>query len=384
MFLRSRFAVFTSLRTSLCVTASLICLLSPLGCANPGQPKPPSLRLPEKAKQPAAERVGDQVILTWNTPPKTTDGNPIRGPITARICREAPTARSGATPPCNTIQRLTVAPGPGRAVETLPANLTSGAPTLLTYRIELLNPASRSVGLSDPIYAAAGAAPPPAGTLTITARREGALIAWTRTANPAPMNLTRTLLQQPDAPKPAPAKPQPLGFTSSTKANTPIVNLTSPAQSAADPGGMIDQTIQDRSTYTYVAERVQTVVLAGHPLALRGPSSPAATFTYRDIFPPSPPPGLISVPGGGFGAAPSIDLSWDPNPETDILGYNVYRSDAGGAPSFVRQNPDPLPTSAYRDLRVEPGHTYIYRVTAIDQQHNESAPGDAIHETLRK
>jgi hypothetical protein len=264
----------------------------------------------------------------------------------------------------------------------LAANLASGAPTLLTYRIELLNPANRSVGLSDPAYAAAGAAPPPAGTLTVTPRREGALIAWTRTANPSPMHLTRTLLQSPDAPKPA-AKAQPIGFTSSTP-NTPVVNLTSPPQAAADPGGIIDQTVHDQSTYTYVAERVQTVTLAGHPLELHGVSSPPANFTYRDVFPPAPPTGLVSIPGGGFGEAASIDLSWDPNLETDILGYNVYRSDADGARSFVRQNPEPLPSSAYRDLHVEPGHTYIYRVTAIDQRHNESVPGDEIHETLRK
>ena len=87
--------------------------------------------------------------------------------------------------------------------------------------------------------------------------------------------------------------------------------------------------------------------------------------------------------GGGFNEAPSIDLSWDANLETDVAGYNVYRKDASSG-EFMRLNAEPVSASAFRDMKAEAGHSYEYRVTAVDRQHNESEPSDVIRETLRK
>jgi fibronectin type 3 domain-containing protein len=89
----------------------------------------------------------------------------------------------------------------------------------------------------------------------------------------------------------------------------------------------------------------------------------------------------VLVPGGGFGESQSIDLAWDANLETDMLGYNVYRSEGAG---FVRLNAELVQAPAYRDMQVQPGHTYTYRVTAVDRRHNESVPGAEVQETLRK
>ena len=390
-------------------------ILALAGCANPGQPRPPSLHLPEKAQQVAAERVGDQVIVTWTTPAKTTDKDPIRGDVVAVVCRDgAATRLAGAAHSvgCDPVQRIAVGPGPSRAVETLPASLSVGQPSLLTYRVELLNAHDRSAGRSDPAFAAAGAAPPAAGPLKVTAQRDGALVTWMpvtwppvvgppvvglpvtgtsvpggKTADLAPMRLTRTLVGLLPEAKPAPVsnRARPLGFNSSNT-NPAIAHLESPPRLDADSGGLIDRGPQNGATYRYVAERVRRVSLAGHTLELHGMPSPGATFTYRDVFPPKPPTGLVSVPGGGFGEALSIDLSWDANREADVEGYNVYRADqaAGSRANFIRLNAEPIPSSAFRDGQVEPGHSYVYRVTAVDRQHNESAPGDERYESLRK
>lgn len=148
-----------------------------------------------------------------------------------------------------------------------------------------------------------------------------------------------------------------------------------------DAGGMIDTSVRDGDTYTYVAQRVQTVSLNGQKFELRSVPSAPVTFTYHDVFPPKAPAGLVLVPGGGFGETPSIDLSWDANYERDILGYNIYRSDGGG---FAKINNEPVSVPAFHDTHVEPGHQYTYRVTAVDQRHNESAPGATASETLRK
>jgi hypothetical protein len=181
---------------------------------------------------------------------------------------------------------------------------------------------------------------------------------------------------------PATAQKPATPVASKSKAPAREVVLRPSTAASTDPGGMLDTTVVDGNTYTYVAHRVQTVTLSGHTLELRGEPSPAASFTFHDIFPPRPPSGLVVVPGGGFGEAPSIDLAWDANLEPDMLGYNVYRSHGSGA--FERITAEPIRAPAFRDMHVQPGEQYTYRVTAVDQRHNESAPSASITETLRK
>ena len=136
------------------------------GCASPGNPRPPSLHLQQVPAAAEAQRLGDQVIVTWDTPAGTTDGGKPEPPLTAVVCREMlPQAARPATAPvsCTPVLRLAAAPGSsGRAAETLPAALLA-TPALLAYRVELLNARGRSAGLSPPAFAAAGPAPAPAG-----------------------------------------------------------------------------------------------------------------------------------------------------------------------------------------------------------------------------
>jgi hypothetical protein len=73
----------------------------------------------------------------------------------------------------------------------------------------------------------------------------------------------------------------------------------------------------------------------------------------------------------------SILLHWDWNQEADLLGYNVYRSDAPGAP-FVKVTGSPLLLSGYADLSVTNATPYGYAVTAVDVQFNESPPSDTV------
>jgi len=43
------------------------------GCASPGTPLPPSLKLPQAVTGLTATRVGDSVMLAWTTPSRTTN-----------------------------------------------------------------------------------------------------------------------------------------------------------------------------------------------------------------------------------------------------------------------------------------------------------------------
>jgi hypothetical protein len=390
---------------------SLLLLPLALGCASQGPLKPPSLNLPAQAEKLTAARVGDHVELAWNTPATTTDGVKIKGAISANVCldsqpsttappaaaatkkttkrvaKAAPPASAGtapATTSCNAVQHMNLTAGPSTATAVLGSALAAGAPRLVAYRIELLNAKGRSAGPSGAAFVVAGAGLAAVGVLTVSAERESAVVAWKPEPGDAVVELKRTLVAT--AAGPVEAKPAvkeakaPAPFTPIAK-EPPREVVLRPDGEAHDAGGMMDRSVRDGDTYTYVAQRVETLTLAGHPLEMRSVASPPATFTYHDVFPPRAPIGLVSVPGGGFGEAPSIDLSWDANIEADVAGYNVYRNDGAG---FARVNAELVATPAYADVHVEAGRQYTYRVTAVDLRKNESAPSATVTESLRK
>lgn len=67
----------------------------------------------------------------------------------------------------------------------------------------------------------------------------------------------------------------------------------------------------------------------------------------------------------------SVDLKWNASPSRDVR-YNVYRSEKADGP-YRKLTPDPVPRTTYTDRMVQSGHTYFYRVTAVDKQSHESA-----------
>ena len=97
----------------------------------------------------------------------------------------------------------------------------------------------------------------------------------------------------------------------------------------------------------------------------------------RDIFPPAMPTGLeIAVIPASPQIPAFVELSWGISTEEDLAGYFVYRSDREDTPG-VRINPEILPSPAFRDISVEPGKRYYYRVAALDRAGNESPMSSA-------
>ncbi len=342
-----------------------------IGCASPGNPRPPSLNLPELVTDLTAQRLGDQVELHWTTPSRTTDGTDIKGNLTAELCRQTNFTSSPAST-CAPIQRIAVAPGAGHAIDPLPANLTTDPATLLAYRIQIFNVSGRAAALSSPAFTAAGAAPPPVQQLHATATRDGAIIEWQRQSTTALVELDRTLASPPKAPAPPSAKPKsPLQMTPPSPTE---VRLKTPTDQT-DAGGTTDPSAHKGDTYTYTAQRVRSVTLHGHQLEMRSPVSSPVTLLLTDTFPPLPPTGLVAVPAGSGSA---IDISWEASTETDLAGYHVYRQEltASGQPigTAQRLTQTPLTGPAFHDATAIADHHYAYRVTAIDATGNESAP----------
>jgi fibronectin type 3 domain-containing protein len=127
-------------------------------------------------------------------------------------------------------------------------------------------------------------------------------------------------------------------------------------------------------------------VAGGQTLEVRSLPSSVATVDVEDVFPPDVPSGLVAVPGvaggiGGEAERPAIDLSWEPNMEPRIAGYNVARRDLDGAApnAWLQLDAEPVRETSYRDLNVVAGHRYAYRVTAVNEAGHRSAPsGEAV------
>ena len=86
-----------------------------------------------------------------------------------------------------------------------------------------------------------------------------------------------------------------------------------------------------------------------------------------DTEAPAKPMGLQAESLSG-----SVRLCWEPNTETDLLGYMVYRynDDAGLWETIGRQISQPQ----FLDNYCAKGHSYKYRVRAVDQSWNISEP----------
>jgi len=369
------------------------------GCASPGPPQAPSLKLPEVVSGLTASRVGNVVRLVWTTPTRTTDKMLIDGPVVAEICRETSGASStsvrinpnAAHLPCSPVLlRMNVKPGASEVVDTLPTELTLAPARLLAYRVQLRNTAGRTAGASAAVFAASGPAPMVIEGLRARATKMGTLVQWNPAAGTTEsVELDRTLVQPPNATTSATTVD-----TSATHksllpgaANEPIemrLRVGDAASNTLDAGGTLDRTAQIGHVYRYTAQRVRTVVLSGQTLELRSAVSEVVTVEIKDVFPPEAPTGLVSIPGFANDATqkPAIDLSWQPNLEPRIAGYKIYRHilDGQANSAWKQLDSELVPVAAYRDQTVLAGIKYGYQVTAVDTAGNESARSDEVVE----
>ena len=98
------------------------------------------------------------------------------------------------------------------------------------------------------------------------------------------------------------------------------------------------------------------------------PSAPAGPLqaTLTDL-PPQSPTGL-----GVRAVDAGMRIMWDPSPEADLAGYNLYRAQLMGG--FVKLNQTLLTTTDFLDDAIQLNSTYTWRLTAVDQQDLESQP----------
>jgi hypothetical protein len=363
-----------SLRHGFFVATAVGAVLSAVGCANPGPPRPPSLRLPQPVRDLAAERVGDHVELRFTTPERTTDKLPIRSKtITASLCRgveHQACADPGA--------RLNIPIGDNGGAhgkttwqDPLPTDLATGQPRLLAYRIELFNAAGKSAGKSDAAYTVAGAAPQRVDGFAVQGSRLGAVLHWASSSSAD----ESVAIEREDL---RPAKETARGKKDG------VVWLA--ANASAGATSTLDTTALPDVPYRYTAIRRRVVRFGGRTIELSSEGTIAPEFTLREVYPPPVPTDLTVA---GFTDEKTqrllVDLVWQPVDEaglvTKLAGYNLYRETVGGSASArVRLNTVPVPQPSFRDDGAQAGMRYRYSVSAVDVKGNESLASAAVVE----
>ena len=334
------------------------------GCGTPGAPQLPSLQLARPVEDLTASRKGNHVQLEWTLPRKNTDKTLVKRIPEARICRhEGATLVSG----CVEIAKVPVPnpeppkkqkgdpdPKPERMqyVDVLPEQLEEHDPAgFVTYAVEMLNKRGRSAGLSNQVFIPVAPTLPAPAEVSAAIGAEGVTISWSGPAAPAsPPGLTYQYR-----------------ITRSPLAASAYIAVADVEPSAH--GSYLDKTFAWEQKYDYRITTVTLVESEGRNASVEGDDSkPAEVFT-KDIYPPSQPVGLQAV-FSSVGQKPFVDLTWAPNTDGDVAGYNVFRRVEAG--SAQKLNAQLVPVPSFRDSNVDAGAKYVYSVSAVDLRGNES------------
>jgi virulence-associated protein VagC len=349
--------------------------LSLAACGTPGAPRPPSLRLPETVRDLAASRQGNAVTLTWTEPQRTTDGENIRALGPTLVCmgvNDFPmTHCAQVAADLSQSQYAQCAPKVGQAVScavTLPLEVQiENRLGQATYAIEVLNQNGRSAGLSNQVRVPMAVALPAASHVGVMIQSDAVVIEFAGVQISAQYHV----------------------FRSSEGTGKPVdIGVGTPA-AMINPGTRYGDTVafraEDRSfewekTYLYQIVGITTVSLPdGSIVDVMGDPTPEVKVFAHDVFPPAAPVGVQAV-ASGVGQQPFVDLTWAPNTESDLAGYNVYRHEEGQP--AVKINAELAKAPSYRDANVQRGKKYFYSVSAIDLRNNESSKSGETSETV--
>jgi len=301
-------------------------LAAALSCGYVGPVVPPSARIPIAIADLTVAERGDQLLIQFTAPSRTTDNLDIKRfeSIELNITPDSGPARNYQLPlsPEQTDPTAPITP----IHDSIPAADWAGKH--IEVRV-------RSAMRSDDRYSAWSnvvkldvvepLAPP---KLSVQPTAAGYELKWT----PAPAGVSHRILRR------------------GPGMNAPAELTTTEGES------FIDRTAQWSTPYSYTA-----VAMKDGAESL--PSAPV-TVNAPDTFPPSTPEEVTAV------ASPrGVEVSWQRSPEPDVKGYYVYRAQAGG--TFARQG-DLTTLPVFTDTTAEHDKSYRYEVSAVDTSGNES------------
>ena len=350
----------------------LLVLIFLAGCGVPGAPQPPSTGIPKFVGDLKATRKGDTVTLAWTTPTETSDGELIRQPGKMLVQR-ALESGGNAAPKFQTTTELPLEPAlkeehgaQATAKDSLTEVLRSGGNAeYAVYQVLAESRSGKSFGLPN------RALVPLVFTLSAPSQVQlqpvpvGIKVAWPPAAPPkresriSAQYAWRIMRRQEGASDAA---------------------MIKQLNAGSDESVFVDTGIEWEKNYQYWITPVTLWSDGNRKGEVEGDDSPITTVFAHDIFPPATPSGVQAV--YSTAQRPFIDITWRPNNEADLAGYNVYRR--GANDRSVKINSELVKTPRFADPQIQPGMKYFYSVSAVDLRGNESGKSEETSETTPK
>ena len=368
----------------------ILVLLLATACGKKGSPSPPVPIVPMATSDLVVTQRGTTVLLTWTYPSTTTAGRPLDDQLRRisvfRFREELPASLAGKDPavvatgdhdptlapeialfsrvPAVTPaqfeklreqqerlgrEALAERTQGARVVFEIPAEFETpdGRPLRFTYAVVSETESGRSQ-TSNLVSLVPVEPPLPPRQVTIAASREGIELKWT---------------------------PPPAGVQGGT--NERILGYHVYRHDAANPESartpitatlLKETSFRDSPSFGRQVYAVTAVASLGPP-RIESNLSDTVAAEFRDLVAPPSPTGVVALTEDA-----AIQIVWESVESSELAGYNVYRV-AGR--ERLKLTSVPVLDSVFRDERVKRGVTYVYEVTSVDRQGNESEPGRA-------
>ncbi len=356
-----------SFSVPLCLCGALLVVTALSGCGKRGAPVPPTEKVRQRVDIAGFQR-GNQVILSWRMPTRNAPTGNVQHIARIDIYRLA----EPVTLPhqiseeefSNRATLITVMPiesddfGINKTLEYKDTLQFAGQAARLIYAVRLVNGSGQKAAFSNVfvIEPASKIAANPT-SLAATPSQDAVHLKWQApTANV-------------DASQPAAI----LGYNiyRSDSAKTPAKLLNKLPVSSTE----FDDEFFDFGKDYYYFVRTVSAGVAAEPV--ESTESNILKFKAIDTFAPSAPASIT------LAAAPrTISIFWAVNPEKDIAGYTIYRSedDKLALDKWTKLTREMTTRNTYQDSMVESGKRYFYYITATDKFGNVSPPSDVVSE----
>jgi hypothetical protein len=361
-----------TLRLTITVIAVLLASVA-VGCGKRRPPQPPIERVQQRTELLSGAQRGNQVILSWPAPLRNAPDSSVQSIRRIDVYRlaEKPEAPLPLTEEEFSARSTLVGSVTYDEIRNAGDNVSyvdrlelAGQPTRLRYAISYVNAAGQHAAFSNFLLiepAARVAQPPTLVSTGVEIAEAGITISWQPpSANidgSTPVNL--------------------LGYNVYRENESQTEFGQTPLNTALITGTQyLDKAIKFGENYRYV---VRSVSLGTEGAQVESLNSDTVSVSPRDVFAPSAPAELSIV------AAPGrISIFFPANPESDIAGYNVYRSTDPNLPKdgWTKLNPALLTRTTFQDDRVEAQRRYYYYITATDLVGNVSPPSEVVSETV--
>jgi hypothetical protein len=360
-------------RSFVVLACATLALLTAIGCGKRRPPQPPIERVQQRTELLSGVQRGNQVLLSWPAPLRNAPNSSVQSIRRIDVYRLAEKPRSPLplteeefSARSNLIGSVTyeqIKNAKGELTYTDQLEL-AGEPARLRYAVRYVNESGQRAAFSNflLIEPAARIAQPP--TLLNTGKEvteAGINLSWQPPAanidGTTPVNLLGYNVYRLDE-------------------ENPEVGQSPRNQTLIAGTQFLDKNFKFGDSYRYV---VRSVSLGTEGAQVESLNSNVLSVAPVDTFAPAAP-GPVTLAA----AAGRISVFFPANTETDVAGYNIYRSTDPNLPKekWTKLNRELLTKTTYLDENVESGKTYYYYVIAVDQAGNISAASNATSETV--